>query len=92
MLSGEPWCWTQQEINRHTDYYLWEIVIRPAVRRAREMKEESGPKSGHGWEKSEKKLPNRKQYIMIGEKLGVPAEISAREWDKYKAGKNGRNN
>lgn len=51
-------------------------------------------KVGHGWEESEKKLPNREQYVMIGEKLGVPREVSEREYDKFlesRKKKHGRN-
>jgi hypothetical protein len=85
LLSGEPWCWTREEINGETDWYLWEIVIRPAVRKSRELERKNNGrgKVGHGWEDSKKKLPNRDQYILIGARLGVPKEVSEREYDKF---------
>lgn len=87
LLSGEPWCWTRQEINSHTDYYLWEIIIRPAVRKSREMERRNsgdrGGRVGHGWENSKKKLPNREQYILIGARLGIPADVCGAEYDKF---------
>lgn len=66
------------------------MVIRPAIRKAKELERErdgSGAKVGHGWEKSKRSLPNREQYCLVGERLGVPREISEVEYDKYLAGK-----
>lgn len=75
-------------INAHTDYYLWEVVVRPAVRRARELDGKGkGPKVGHGWEDSKRRLPNREQYCLVGQRLGIPREVSEREYDAWKAGR-----
>lgn len=83
-MSGEPWCWTQEEINQHTDKYLWNVVIRPAVRKSKKFDREN--RGGrHPGERSKRKLPSRESYILIGERLGVPREISEREYDKFVA-------
>lgn len=88
MLCNEPWCWTPREVSQLTDYQAWELVIRPAVKKSREMRRERGgrgPQVGHGWEKSPRKLPNREQYVLVGERLGVPREVSEAEYDRWAA-------
>ena len=84
ILSGEPWCWTQEEINRHTDAYLWNVIIRPAMRKTRKMERQRKGGRNPG-ERSRRKLPSREGYILIGERLGVPRERSEQEYDKFVA-------
>lgn len=85
MLSGEPWNWCQRKISRHTDWYLWEIVIRPAIRKAKKIEEENKDmnKSGVGKSRGKFKLPSRDQYATVGEKLGIPRATSEKEYDRY---------
>lgn len=96
LLSGEPWCWTRAEINGHTDWYLWEVVIRPAVKKAEEFERKHGKggdgRVGHGWEESERKLPSKEQYILVGERLGIPRDVSAKEYDKFLAARRAKRN
>lgn len=63
---------------------MWNIVIRPAVRKSREM-DRKNRGGRHIGERSKRKLPTREGYILIGERLGVPREISEREYDKFMA-------
>jgi hypothetical protein len=92
ILSNEPWCWPRHWINEQTDRYLWKVVIQPAVKRSRKLDQKHDRRTfvGHGWENSKSSLPNREQYILIGERLGVPRKVSEKEYDKFLESKKGK--
>lgn len=83
MLSGEPWCWPRHWITPLTDWYIWEIVIRPAVKKAREFDRKHGKREGVGRSRGPFKMPSKEQYVMVGERLGVPKEVSEAEYEKF---------
>ncbi len=65
-----------------TDYRIWELILLPAVRRNRDRNADRQRKAFRGGGG----LPDRAAYIAIGRKLGIPAEHSAAEYDRWEAG------
>ena len=89
-LCGEPWCWTPQVIGELTDYQVWELVLRPALRRAREFdRKRSGSKGRRP--RPSNKLPDREEYVQGGMLLtgAGTREHWEREYDKFVASQEG---
>lgn len=72
-------------MNAQTDYYLWEVVIRPAVKRAEALEKRNGNRQGVGRSRGPFKLPTKEEYVLVGERLGIPREMSEKEYDKFLA-------
>lgn len=68
-----------------TDYYIWEVVVKPAVRKSLEMERKYGKRTGVGRSRGRFKIPTKKQYREVGTKLNIPPEVCDREYEKFKA-------
>lgn len=82
-MGGEPWCFTPAEIGSLTDWQIWELYVRPAVRR-QEATRDAGKRPrlkkapGDG-------IPDREEYIELGLHMQIPREHLEREYDAWAA-------
>lgn len=80
-MGGEPWLFTPAEIGRLTDWQIWEMYVRPVVRRHQDAKRGGRRKkkgTGDG-------IPNREEYIELGLHMQIPQEHLEREYDAWAA-------
>ncbi len=81
---AEPWCKSVAEIRKLTDWQIHNLLFLPALRAAakRERKRGGLPKR-----KMKMRLPNKEEYFLVGQKLGVPRDHMEREWAAAQNGK-----
>lgn len=85
-MGGEPWCFTPAEIGKLTDHQVWEIYVRPAVRRSRQARG-TGRRKRKGSD-----IPGRAAYIAMGVAFGGAGteEHWAKEYDAWAASEEGQ--
>lgn len=86
-LCGEPFYYRPWEVGRLTDYQIWELLFRPAIRKQKQWDRASGKGPGLPPKRfrSKRKVPTRDQYIEVGKKLGLSAEEAGAEYDRQMA-------
>lgn len=83
-LCGEPFCWPLSEARKVTDHWFHEMIVLPAVERAR--KRSGGRRGGRGHRPATlKRLPTREEYVAGGVLLGGNAEEMGRAYDAWRA-------
>jgi hypothetical protein len=84
LICGEPWTKLPSEVGELTDWQIWNLLIRPAVRRSRaargKRKRRKGPDP----------LPNRDEFIAGGLHFGGTAEHWAKAYDEWAASEEGQ--
>ncbi len=89
-LAQEPWCFHPSQIAELTDWQVMELYIRPAVKRAEELKKdvdrdraESPFSSPSSPSPKASRLPPREQSIdIMVDLLGITREQAAADWDR----------
>jgi len=88
ILGGEPWCFTPEQIGKLTDWQVWELYVKPAVRRQRDSRRKRHgrrpPKDKYGG------VPNRDEFIAGGLHFGLTEEHLGAEYDKWAATEQGQ--
>jgi len=90
LLCNEPWCWHPADVGRLTDYQIFELVLRPAARRARRAERDRGPGAALPRRKAKaggSGLPDREGYVAVGVgTFGMTPEQAGAEWDRCTGG------
>lgn len=73
----------REEIGELTDWHVWELYIKPALRKA-------GKKAGKGGKKRKLRLPTRDEFIATGVHLGGNPDALGRQYDEWAASDEGR--
>lgn len=88
LMGGEPWCFAPEQIGKLTDWQIWELYVKPAVRRQRDATRKGRgrkpPKDRYGG------VPSREEFIKGGLHFGLTAEHLGAEFDRWAATEEGQ--
>ncbi len=82
-MGGEPWGWTPAETGAVTDWQIWNVYVRPAVRRQQAAGRTGNPprlKKGRG-----DGIPDREGFIALGMQMQIPRAHLEKEYDAWAA-------
>ncbi len=98
-LAQEPWCFHPSQIAELTDWQVMELYIKPAVKRADELKKSMeknqssalpfSPPESSSSPGTRRGLPDRERSIEIMVSFGISAEKAAADWDAANAKQGG---
>jgi len=89
-MMGEPWCKSVAELRKLTDWQIKNLLFLPALRKAAGSERTDGKKLR---QRNPKKM-TKKEYFIVGEKLGCTPAMMEKQWAdaQAKMGKNDASN